>query len=571
MLARGWRRESSVSSPTEQHNLVLGRYRLGAVLGRGGAAVVHRALDVRTGQDVAVKEIPAELDMARRAGAEVRAASLLSHPGVVRLLDFGEDHSACYLVSELVDGPSLAEHLRAGGGADAGATVSVIADVLDGLAHAHERGVTHRDVKPANILIDRGGRGRLTDFGIARIAGEAGLTVAGGLVGTVSYMAPEQARGEPTGPSADVYSACLVLYEALAGRNPNAGSSPAETLRRAADGRIAPLAQQRPDLPASLCRAIDEGLAGDPRSRPAPAWLARTLRAQIPSIQAGARPRGGLARRAPAAVAALGAAGLAAVVLHEVTDLQPGGIALAAAGAGVAFAVAPWATALAAWAGSMLALGMAAPGLAMVIGALGLVALLPLRSRARLALVPPIEPILAGLGLAPVFAAVAGSIRGWRWRVWAALTGAVATLAWQVVMGADPAIDGGRIVGVWDSVEGVVSPIETVTLLAEPLQERPSIVIAAGLVAAAALVFPVLLRIRSGIPRAAAAAVLVGLLIVGVGAAGGSLESAAGAFLPGGILVVAWAGSPWRRLRRGVDRQATVTLRGATVERLPAA
>jgi hypothetical protein len=532
---------------------------------------VHRALDVRTGQEVAVKEIPVELDMARRAGAEVRAASLLSHAGIVRLLDFGEDHAACYLVSELVDGPSLAEHLRAGGGTDAAATVTVIADVLDGLAHAHERGVTHRDVKPANILIDRTGRGRLTDFGIARIAGEAGLTVAGGLVGTVSYMAPEQARGEPTGPAADVYSACLVLYEALAGRNPNAGSSPAETLRRAAGGRVPPLAQHRPDLPAALCRAVDEGLSADPRSRPAPAWLARTLRAQIPSIRAGTRPKSRVGKRAPAAVAAAGAAGLAAVVLHEVTDLQAGGIALVAAGAGVAFAVAPWPAALAAWAGAMVALGTAAPGLAMVLGALGLVALLPLRTRARLALVPAAAPILAALGLAPVFAAVAGSVRGWRWRVWAALTGATAILAWQAVMGADPGIDGGRITGVWDRVEGVVSPIETVTRLAEPLQARPSIAIAAGLVAAAALVFPALLRIRSGVPRAVGAAMLVGLLIVGVGAAGGSIESAAGAFLPGGILVVAWAGSPWRRLRRGVDRQATVTLRGATVERMPAA
>ncbi len=560
-----------MSLPTEQHQLVLGRYRLGAVLGRGGAAVVHRALDIRTGQGVAVKEIPVELDMARRAGAEVRAASLLSHPGTVRLLDFGEDHAACYLVSELVDGPSLAEHLRAGGGTDVAATVTVIADVLDGLAHAHERGVTHRDVKPANILIDRTGRGRLTDFGIARIQGEAGLTVAGGLVGTVSYMAPEQARGEPTGPAADVYSACLVLYEALTGRNPNAGSSPAETLRRAAGGRVPPLAQHRPDLPAALCRAVDEGLAADPRSRPAPAWLARTLRAQIPSIQAGTRPKSRLGKRAPAAVAAIGAAGLAAVALREVTDLQTGGIALAAAGAGVAFAVAPWPTALAAWAGAMVALGTAAPGLAMVLGSLGLVALLPLRTRARLALVPAAAPILAALGLAPVFAAVAGSVRGWRWRVWAALTGAAAMLAWQVVMGADPGIDGGRIVGVWDRVEGVVSPIETVTRLAEPLQARPSIAIAAGLVAAAALVFPALLRMRSGVPRAVGAAVLVGLLIVGVGAAGGSIEAAAGAFLPGGILVVAWAGSPWRRLRRGVDRQATVTLGGATVERLPAA
>ena len=557
--------------PRDQQQLVLGRYRLGAVLGRGGAALVHRAHDVRTGQEVAVKEIPVELDMARRAGAEVRAAGMLSHPGIVRLLDFGEDHAACYLVSELVEGPSLAEHLRSGGGGDAARIVTIIADVLDGLAHAHERGVTHRDVKPANILVDRAGRGRLTDFGIARIAGEAGLTAAGGLVGTVSYMAPEQARGEQTGPAADVYSACLVLYEALSGRNPIAGASPAETLRRAAGGRVPPLSQYRPDLPSSLCRAVDEGLTADPRSRPAPAWMARTLRAQIPAVRAGGRGRGRLGRRAPTALGATGAAGLAVLVLHEVTHLQPGAIALSAVVAGAAFAVAPWPAALAAWTGAMVVLGTAAPGLAMVLGALGLVALVPLRARGRLALIPAAAPALAAVGLAPVFAAIAGSVRGWRFRIWLALSGAASTLAWQVIAGADPGIDGGRITGVWERVQGVVSPIETVTRLGEPLQQRPAIAIAAGLVAVAALVFPALLRLRSGVPRAAGAAALVALMIVGAGATGGSIESAAGAFLPGGILVVAWAGSPWRRLRRAVDRHATVTLRGATVERLPAA
>jgi hypothetical protein len=299
--------------------------------------------------------------------------------------------------------------------------------------------------------------------------------------------------------------------------------------------------------------------------------MARALRAQIPAVQATGGRGGRLGRRAPAALGAASAAGLAALILHEVTDLLPGAIALAAVGAGVAFAVAPWPAALTAWVGAMMALGTAAPGLAMVLGALGLVALVPLRTRGRLALVPAAAPALAALGLVPVFAAIAGSVRGWRWRIWAGLSGAAATLAWQVVAGADPGLDGGRITGVWERVEGVVSPIETVTILGEPLQARPAIAISAGLVAVAALVFPALLRLRTGIPRTVGAAVLIALMIVGVRAAGGSLESAAGAFLPAGILVVAWAGSPWRRLRRGVDRQATVTLRGATVERLPAA
>ena len=556
----------------DKHRLVLGRYRIGGLLGRGGASQVHRALDVQTGHDVAVKEIPIHVEMARRAGAEVRAASRLSHPGIVRLLDFGEDNAACYLVSELVDGASLADRSRDGWtAAHPGALIEIVSDVLDGLAHAHERGVTHRDVKPANILVDRSGRGRLGDFGIARIAGEAGLTTIGGLVGTVSYMAPEQARGDATGPAADVYSACLVLYEGLAGHNPLVGPSPGETLRRAAGGRIPPLAQARPDLPATLCRAIDSGLAPDPRTRPEPGWLARTLRAQTRSLDGVGAPSRRFAGRLVSAANAAGAATLASVLLHRVTDLQPGSIALAAAAAAAGFAFFPWTAALMGLAGGTLALGMHSPGLAMLVGALGLVALAPLRTRGRLVLLPAAAPLLAAVGVVPVYAALAGAVRGWRWRIWAALTGLGATLIWQAIAGADPAVDGGRLTSAWADIEGVVSPFEVVRRVGEPLQNRPAVVIAAGVLAVASLAMPVIVRLRRGMPRAVGVAVWIAALVVCVRAGGGSIESAAGAFIPGGILVAAWAAGPWRRLRFGSDRRRTGTLRSATVERLPAA
>jgi len=556
----------------EQQRVVLGRYRLGPLLGRGGASHVHRALDVQTGEEVAVKEIPVELEMARRAGAEVRAAGRLSHPAIVRLLDFGEDHSACYLVSELVDGASLADHLRDGLGRDRpDVAVRVVADVLDGLAHAHERGVTHRDVKPANILVDRGGRGRLTDFGIARIAGEAGLTSTGGLVGTVSYMAPEQARGEETGPAADVYSACLALYEALAGRNPIAGASPGETLRRAAEGRVLPLARVRPDLPSSLCRAVDDGLRADPGARPDPAWLARALRAQLPSIGVRRPAPKRLARRLPAIVAAAGAGVVAALLLFKLTDLQPAAALGCAAAAGVAYAASPWRVTLAAWIGGMIALGTSAPGAAVVIGALGLVALATADRKSRAVLLPAAAPILAALGLAPLYAILAGAVPGWRGRIWAAATGAAAIVAWQALAGADPAVDGGRTDGAWSGVEGVTSPITALSRMTSPLSERPGIAIAAAAIAVGALAVPAIRRMRPGVARAAVVAAAFILLVVGVGAAGGSAESVAGAFIPAGILAVAWAASPWRRLRRGADRQTAVTLPASTVERLPAA
>lgn len=551
--------------------MVLGRYRIGGLLGRGGASSVHRAHDVHTGQDVAVKEIPLGVEMARRAGAEVRAAARLAHPGIVRLLDFGEDDAACYLVSELVEGSSLADRTREGWTAgNPAALIEVVADVLDGLAHAHERGVTHRDVKPANILVDHAGRGRLADFGIARIAGEAGLTTIGGLVGTVSYMAPEQARGNQTGPAADVYSACLVLYEGLAGHNPLVGPSPGETLRRAAVGRIPALATTRPDLPAALCRAIDSGLAPDPRVRPAPGWMARTLRAQALSPEGMGAPRNRHAGSIARIANAFTGAALVGVVLHRIADLQPGGVAAAMVAAAVAFACFPWAAALASVIGGTVAVGMHSPGLAMLVGALGLVALAPMRRRGRLVMLPAAAPVLAALGVAPVYAAVAGAVQGLRWRIWAVLTGLGATLTWQAIAGADPAVDGGRLTSVWGELEGVVSPLSVVQLVGEPLQNRPSVAIAAGVLAIAALVMPAIVRLRRGVPRAMGVAVWIAALIVAVWACGGSVESAAGAFIPGGILVAAWAAGPWRRLRFAADRRRTVTLRNVTVERLPA-
>src|SRR5262249_56409004 len=139
----------------------------------------------------------------------------------------------CTVVGGLGGGPNRGEVRGAEGGAAAPAALAgVTADVLEGLDHAHRRRIVHRDVKPANVLVDRDGRGRLADFGVARIAGEAGVTATGGLVGTVAYMAPEQASGDPGGPPADVYAACLVLYEGFTRREPVSGGRASQTLPR---------------------------------------------------------------------------------------------------------------------------------------------------------------------------------------------------------------------------------------------------------------------------------------------------------------------------------------------------
>ncbi|NBP86468.1 MAG: serine/threonine protein kinase, partial [Mycobacteriaceae bacterium] len=174
---------------------VLGRYDLQEVIGRGATSRVYRALDRATGREVAVKQIPVDLGLEKRVGAEIRAAARLEHHNVVRMLDWGEDAESLYLISELIDGPSL-ERVYSDTPPGDRAAADMAADVLDALAHAHERGVVHRDIKPANILIDTDGQARVADLGVARLSGETGMTQTGGVVGTMAYMAPEQATGE---------------------------------------------------------------------------------------------------------------------------------------------------------------------------------------------------------------------------------------------------------------------------------------------------------------------------------------------------------------------------------------
>ncbi len=556
-----------MSAPVER--VVLGRYRLGPVLGRGGAATVYRGTDLTTGEVVAVKEIPVGLEMARRAGAEVRAACRLEHPGIVQLMDFGEDTHACYLVSELIDGPSLSARLR-DGSLDDRQAVAVIADVLEGLAHAHERGVTHRDVKPANILVDRSGRGTLADFGIARIAGEAGLTQTGGLVGTVSYMSPEQARGGEAGSWSDVYSACLVLYECLTGANPLVGTNQADTLRRAGDGRVPPLASARPDLPRDLCGAIDAGLSVDPRRRPHPGDLAVAIR------RAGTGAR--LPLRTPHRAATLtrgscaaAASVVAAVTLHRFTDLDPLVIAGLSAALALAFASAPFVTTLLAWVAAMTVLTIAAPAAGVLLGAAGVVLIAPYRGRGHLLAVPLLAPLAATLGVAPVIALAAGLVRGWAQRIWVAVSAGAAALTWQLVAGASPALDGGRLNGAWPDLDGRKDPVHALTAITDAAAARPSVIVAAGVIALGAMFVPMLLRLRSGVPRALGVATWIAGLIVVVAMTGGSVENALGALIPGGILVAAGAAIPWQRLRRGGMRREAVTLRATPMERQSAA
>src|SRR4051794_6156078 len=312
---------------------VLGRYRLGARLGAGGFGTVYAALDERLDRDVAVKVIPTGARAPERASREALAAARLDHPGIVAVFDAGEDGEARYLVSELVRGRTL-DRLAAEGALSDRDVLRVGLALADALEHAHGRGVIHRDVKPQNVIVpDRPRSARsaakLADFGVAHLAGDEPLTRTGDVVGTLAYMAPEQADGQRADERADLYSLALVLYEGLAGVNPVRAGSPAATARRL--GTVLPaLQKKRRDLPEALCAAVDRALAPRPEDRGTLPELADALADALTEVSdAGgtilAHPleRPGTATLPPAAgraAAALAAGGLAGMVATLVPD-----------------------------------------------------------------------------------------------------------------------------------------------------------------------------------------------------------------------------------------------------------
>ncbi|MER7406864.1 serine/threonine-protein kinase [Streptomyces sp. NPDC000070] len=205
--------------------LLAGRYRLDVEIGRGGMGEVWRAYDETLARAVAVKLLlPQDTDAtaASRFRLEAQTAGRLNHPNVVGVLDFGEYDNRLYLVMELVEGDSLARVLSVSGALPAERVATLAAQAAAGLAAAHQQGIVHRDVKPANLLLDAGGTLKIGDFGIARFLDDPGaaLTATGQIVGTGLYLAPERALGQPAGPASDMYSLGCVLYQLLSGRPP---------------------------------------------------------------------------------------------------------------------------------------------------------------------------------------------------------------------------------------------------------------------------------------------------------------------------------------------------------------
>jgi len=254
-------------------HVVAGRYRIVALLGRGGMGEVYRADDLKLGEPVALKFLPERIardgDALARLHREVRTARGVAHPNVCRVFDVGEVDGESFLTMEYVDGEDLASLLRRIGRLPPDKALEIARQLCAGLAAAHARGVLHRDLKPANVMLDGSGRAKLTDFGLAAATEELGRGDA--FEGTPAYMAPEQLEGREVTAKSDLYALGLVLYELFTGRRPFAGAGRAEIRRLQTE--------TAPPTPSSLAEGIDalterailRCLAPEPADRPASA------------------------------------------------------------------------------------------------------------------------------------------------------------------------------------------------------------------------------------------------------------------------------------------------------------
>ena len=268
---------------------IRGRYRLGRLLGRGATAEVRLAHDVVLERDVAVKLLHHGVDEALEARTrfvlEAQLTAQLSSPHAVAVYDFGEVEGTPFLVMERMSGRTWADELRAGRPAD-DRVATVLHAVAAALDSAHESGIWHRDVKPANIMLADDGSAKLGDFGIAKSVSGGEVTRTGDVVGSFAYVAPERASAAPSGPAADVWAFGVVAYESYAGRRPFDGDSPLAVVHAVLAGTHEPLAALRPDLDPTTCALVTACLAADPELRPGTAALVAALTSSVPAVEA---------------------------------------------------------------------------------------------------------------------------------------------------------------------------------------------------------------------------------------------------------------------------------------------
>ncbi|MEV6012260.1 protein kinase [Streptomyces sp. NPDC051976] len=260
----------------EQSTVLADRYELVERIGRGGMGTVHRAVDHRLRRTVAVKTLSAGMaahgEFRSRFQREAHAAAALNHPAVATVHDVGEELDGAdpvlFLVMEYVDGTTLAELVRRGP-LPVQQAVNVVCEVLDALAHSHEHGIVHRDIKPGNVMLTRAGTAKVLDFGIAKALSEAAtrVTSTGVAVGTPAYLSPEQINGADIDPRCDVYAVGCLLHELLTGAPPFTGESPFVVMHQHLAKDPVPPSQRDPRLPAALDPVILRALSKDRADR----------------------------------------------------------------------------------------------------------------------------------------------------------------------------------------------------------------------------------------------------------------------------------------------------------------
>jgi serine/threonine-protein kinase len=321
---------SSEHATFEPGALLGDRYRIVALLGRGGMGEVYRADDLTLGQPVALKFLPAEVDRDAvrldRLLGEVRTARQVSHPNVCRVYDIGEVEGRHFLSMEYIDGEDLASLLRRIGRLPADKGLEISRQLCAALAAAHDRGVLHRDLKPANVMLDGRGKVRLTDFGLAEAEGSHAAAAS---AGTPAYMAPEQFAGQPASVASDLYALGLVLYEIFSGKRAFEAPTLGELRRLHEESHAAQLSTSVHDLDPAIERVIFRCLEKSPSDRPASAMavaaalpggdpLAAALAAgetPSPDMVAAAGDTGAMRPRTAVAWLALALVGLMATLL----------------------------------------------------------------------------------------------------------------------------------------------------------------------------------------------------------------------------------------------------------------
>jgi hypothetical protein len=279
----------------------IGRYEIQDKIGEGAMGVVYRARDRTLGRVLALKMLSAELgadeELNKRFRREVEAIGRLSHPNVVTVYDTGESEGQLYMAMELLEGSDLRTLIEKQSDLTLTERLRIMAEICRGLGYAHSKGVIHRDVKPANLLVTTSGQVKILDFGLARLGNGGSITRRGVILGTPDYMSPEQATGRPVDERSDIFSTGAVFYEFLTLEKPFMGRTLHSVLYQILSHREMPMLTVNPDLPARVASIVHRMLAKTPeRRQPSMEAVAEELSAVEAKLKR-AGTRGGFARR----------------------------------------------------------------------------------------------------------------------------------------------------------------------------------------------------------------------------------------------------------------------------------